>query len=296
MQKVNGETSAGKNAFFSYVELTKMQEISPKIRSKFFLITYGPDENREDAFVQFILNNVEFYALTKEERERIVYARERIKTAYRRYVRYSKTGEFGEMVLFFILETFENACQIVNKMALKTAGRKHVHGADCVHFAIDDGMKVLYLGESKTTESTFDIALSRSLTSVKEYYDEKKDIFEIDLISGNLLKEISPELEAVIRDFINPDKPGKMDCYQVNAIFLGFEESFLLEYEKNNSGVSVYSKVVEEYKEKIAEYVKIIERKVTNSDISNRRFIFFLLPFKNLKKARETFTQEVTNA
>lgn len=279
--------------FTSFVELKLMKEINMRINGKFFLITYTHDHNREEDFIDFILDNMEFYSLTNSERKKMKCSRERLRKAYRRFVKYSTTGEFGEMILFFILELFENAIQVINKMALKTTGKKHYNGADCVHFGVKDNLRILFMGESKTTESTFNSALSSSLESITLFYEEKKDKFEVDLISGNISEDIPLEIQNMIKDYIDPLKPDKTDCCQINAVFLGFEESFLRDLEKSYAGDELLRKVTEKYNEKIAGYIKTIESKVKNCDISDQRFFFFLLPFKDLDKARKKFTEEL---
>ncbi len=283
-------------AFANFLEVKDARDIGLRINGKFFLIKYTHDSNRENAFLEFILNNMEFYALTEEERKKIRYSRERYQRACRRFVKNSNTGEFGEMILFFLLEVFEGAMQIVNKMALKTSGNVHYHGADSVHFGLNGDLKVLYLGESKTTEADFTKALSKSIESIEKFYNEEKDKFEVDMVSGNLSRDIQPDIKEVIEKYLDPLQPDKTGCCQTHAVFLGFEESFLRDLEKTCVGEGLIDKVTEKYKERITNYVETIAKKVENSDVSDKRFLFFLLPFKDLQKARDKFSGEVKNA
>jgi len=297
MPKKTGKISidTGANPEFSnYLKIQETKTISSKITGKFFLIKYKHDENREDDFIDFILQNVEDYALTEQEKKD---CKNRayliVKKAFRRFVQKSKSGECGEIILFHILEVFEKAMQVVNKMSLKTSGNMHYHGADAVHFGLNGDLKVLYLGESKTGK-TFSDTLSKSVKSVEEFYNSEKQKFEVDLVSGNLSKEIPGDIKKVIKDYLDPTKPNKEDCCQVHAIFLGFEESYLKELEKDYSGKELIKKVVDSYKEKIQKYVKSIESKLNaNSDLASKRFFFFLLPFKDIDKFKKTFAEEI---
>ena len=282
------------DTFSNFLEIQDDVNIKAKVRGKFFLIKYSYDENREEDFIDFILDSLQYYSLTDEEiKECKGVARKVIKKAYRRFVQRSKSGEFGEVILFHILEIFEKAMQIVNKMSLKTSGNMHYHGADSVHFGVNGHLKILYLGESKTGKK-FSEVLGKSLKSVEEFYNSEKDKFEIDMVSGNLSKEIPDDIKQVIKNYLDPTQPNKEDCCQTHAIFLGFEESYLKELEANYSGKELLQKVIETYKEKIKYYISSIENSFeVHTDLANKRFYFFLLPFKDFDKSEKIFSEEI---
>ncbi|MCW4017673.1 MAG: DUF1837 domain-containing protein [Candidatus Bathyarchaeota archaeon] len=259
------------------------------------MIKYEFDKNREEQFVRFLLNNMETYALTDEERQELKYHLEIVKAAFSRFVKNSKTGEFGEMILFFILELYEDAMQIVNKMAIKTSGKIHYHGADSVHFGLNGEVQILYLGESKTSEKDFVTALTDAIKSITTFYAEEKDKFEVELISGNLSKGMPSEIKEAIKKYLDPEQSDKSHCCQTHAVFLGFEESYLLEMEKLYSGGELIKKVTDKYKERIVDYITAIEQKVSKSDVSDKRFYFFILPFKDLGKSRSQFSSEINH-
>lgn len=281
-------------AFSNFLDIQGDTTINTKIKGKFFLIKYLHDENREEAFINFILDSLQNYALTKEEiKECDGIARRIIKKAYKRFVQRSKSGECGEIILFHILEVFERAMQIVNKMSLKTSGNMHYHGADAVHFGLDGDLKILYLGESKTGKE-FSKVLNDALKTVEQFYKTEKDKFEVDLISSKLSGSIPDNIKKIIKDYLDPTQPNKESCMQTHAIFLGFEESYLKELEKENTGKDLLKKVIEQYKTKIDGYVKAIGDKIKDkSELENKRFCFFLLPFKDYDKIEKMFADEV---
>jgi hypothetical protein len=283
------------STFSNFLDIQDVLEIDTKIKGKFFLIKYEHDANREEQFVRFLLNNMENYALTEEERQELKYHLSIVQTAFRRFVKNSKTGEFGEMILFFILEVYENAMQIVNKMAIKTSGQIHYHGADSIHFGLNGQVQVLYLGESKTSERDFMAALTDAIKSITTFYTEEKDKFEVDLISGNLSKDMPSEIREAIKKYLDPEQQDKSNCCQTHAVFLGFEEAYLLEMEKLHCGEELIKKVTDKYKERINQYVRSIEQKIAASDISDKRFYFFILPFKDLKKSKGQFSSEINH-
>lgn len=280
--------------FSNFLDIQEDITINTKVKGKFFLIKYTYDKNREEAFVDFILDSIQYYALTQEEIDECRgIARKIIKKAYRRFVQRSRSGEFGEIILFHILEIFQKAMQIVNKMSLKTSGNMHYHGADAVHFGLDGELKILYLGESKTGQQFSDV-LNKSLKSVEDFYNTEKDRFEIDLVSGNLSKDIPEDIKSIIKNYIDPTQPDKEYCCQIHAIFLGFEEFFLKDLEIHYSGKELLEKVVEIYKEKIEKYIMSIEEKLSrHSELASKRVYFFLLPFKDLNKLKTIFSKEI---
>ncbi|NYT00639.1 MAG: hypothetical protein GKB99_02810 [Methanocellales archaeon] len=80
--------------FGNYLDIQEDITINTKVKGKFFLIKYTYDENREEAFVDFIINSIPYYALTQDEiNECRGVARKIIKKAYRRFVQYTKSRD-----------------------------------------------------------------------------------------------------------------------------------------------------------------------------------------------------------
>ncbi|MCU5002902.1 DUF1837 domain-containing protein [Bacillus tropicus] len=61
--------------------------------------------------------------------------------------KYLKRGEFGEVILHFILKNFHGTVPLISKVYFKDSYGHAVHGFDSVHINEDD--KTLWLGESK---------------------------------------------------------------------------------------------------------------------------------------------------
>ena len=84
------------------------------------------------------------------------------------------------------------------------------------------------------------------------------------------------------------------DLQQVHAIFIGYEFSQLKKLEGANSGEELRQKVRDEYREEAEKCSAVIEETVLSyEELKNKRFLFFVLPFKNLDKLREDFSKEV---
>ena len=60
---------------------------------------------------------------------------------------YNDRGEFGELLLHFILRDFKNTIPLVSKVYFKDSSGVPAHGVDAVHISVDE--EILWLGESK---------------------------------------------------------------------------------------------------------------------------------------------------
>ncbi len=279
-----------------YIEISHERKFSNKIHGKFLLLKYEYDRNREDDFCKYILKTLFIYSLTKEERNKLNQetAYELVKLALSRYVNYReefKGGEIGEIILFHLLEVMENAVQIANKMCLKTSGNVPYHGADAIHFGINGDLRILFLGESKIGKK-FSQTLSEALKSIDEYKKSDKQQFEVDLVLGHISDDIPDLLKTEIKDYLDPRKDDLGNYTQVYAIFLGFEKGILKDLEKEYEGPELVEKVVAHYQSDIESYIQLISKKIEeNKNLANSRFLFYLLPFKDIDQVRKKFLE-----
>lgn len=282
--------------FKNFLEVVDVKDVVPTcVKGKFLLIKYTHDASREEDFLKYVFDTLPLYALSKEERDSLDTSKmfRLWKTAVDRFVSKRTTGEFGEIILFHLLELFEGAVQVVNKMTIKTSGEMHAHGADAIHFGLDGGLKVLYLGESKT-HASFGSALSKALSSVDGYHKDGGRQFDINLVSGNLSGDIPDDAKKLIKDYLNPAKKDRSDFTECHAVFLGYQYDSLKTLEGLLKGADLLNKVLESYKELIEQYFKDIEAKFGEfPDLANKNFLFFVIPFKDLSGARTRFAKAV---
>ena len=99
--------------------------------------------------------------------------------------KYQKRGEFGELILHLLLRDFCNTIPLISKIYFKDSYNVTIHGFDGVHVTIEDGIKKLWLGESKlyTDGKSGVIDLSNDL---KEHFAADYLRQEFDLISKKL--------------------------------------------------------------------------------------------------------------
>jgi hypothetical protein len=203
----------------------------------------------------------------------------------------------GDLILFHLLEVVEGAVQVVNKMCIKTSGKMHAHGSDAIHFGINGQLKILFLGESKTGEKFYSTCYT-AVSSVNGYCTNiEEQQLEIALASGNISDDIPLEVRKMIKEYLDPFGAKKEDFSEVHAIFLCFEEEKLKEIEEDYNGKELIKKILTVYEENILHYISTITAQIdAHPELQNRRFIFYLLPIKNLERARSLFLGELTNA
>ncbi|MGY3263081.1 HamA C-terminal domain-containing protein [Frigoribacterium sp. 2355] len=92
------------------------------------------------------------------------------------FVKSTKSGEGGELLLFALLENSLGIPQLLSKMSLKTSSNMHVHGTDGVHARLDD-QDVLHLfwGESKLHKSPA-AAIDDCFHSLAPFLDAKSEV------------------------------------------------------------------------------------------------------------------------
>ncbi len=77
-----------------------------------------------------------------------------------------RKGEFGELILFFLLKNFNDAIPLLSKIYFKDADGMPVHGFDAVH--LHEKSMTLWLGESKMYENS-KIGLKALIQDTKDH-------------------------------------------------------------------------------------------------------------------------------
>lgn len=141
-----------------------------------------------------------------------------------------KTGEFGEMMLYILVQEILELPQLISKMSLKTSGKLHYQGADGIHVKFDpnDESLTLYWGESKMEKNLND-AVKHCFASLKGFLldtigHDSTQTRDLELITQNLNENINnPQLEnALVRYFdLDDDMSNKLKYKGV--CFIGFD-------------------------------------------------------------------------
>lgn len=163
-------------------------------------------------------------------------------------------GQFGELLLFNLLQHFFKAAPILRKMSITTNPAIERHGSDAIHFRPINGKNVVFLGEAKTYASRyrFKVALDDSVESIlKAYanfsnelnlyvYDDfiENDFFEIARqIKINKLPNVVYELVCIISYQENDKKKNGESQQEIEKAIEKAVNSNLLNYQNDYSHI-----------------------------------------------------------
>jgi hypothetical protein len=244
-------------------------------------LDYESEKYRQAHLIDLIRDTVIFFALTREELASI--SAETIaqlqKRAWRRISERPPKikGDYGELLLFLILEAFYPAKKFVTKIRLRTSLGDEIKGFDCAHFSIEGGEICLWLGEAKFHQN-FSGALSSVVESLNDHITDKMLKNEISILEGN-----NTELEE--QDRI------KIEKYLNSGITLDkmkFKIPILITYDSKT--VKGNKSVCKEFTEQLmseltAKYKTIDGKSVTLKP--NIELHFIIIPLETVKEIKE---------
>lgn len=275
----------------------KLSNLQNNIVCQYLLMKNTGDAIRENDFLKLIYHNIIVFVLNYEEYQNVdgldgrELARKFTELLSRAKSKFQKSnpksGEIGELILFLLLE-WQNISRIVSKIRLKTNPKMPIHGEDAIHIEIHEGNIIIHRGEAKM-HNNFDGALSSSIESVENLNDELTDI-GIDLIRTNIDASKFGIYTNKIIDLLDPYYDNKENLMTKYPIFIGYDWNVLNDLSKRN-GKPLVDYLEKEYSEAQTNYSLKIKAKVDNSKVKEKLFHFFVLPFTDVAKFRESFLE-----
>lgn len=197
------------------------------------------------------------------------------------------SGEAGELLLYFLLETVIKAPQAVCKMSLKTNRREEVKGSDGIHVAYDqeDDCLILYLGESKLYKAYGD-ALKDALDSIQTLYDEQRSDYELELVTSHF-KHLDETLKNRISEYLDSRNPdGKFRI--CHACLIGFEwaKYSALGTDKHKTLISTFR---DDYLKQCKKLAVKASELFEGYSCRHLSFEFFFIPFQSVGDFRAAF-------
>lgn len=204
----------------------------------------------------------------------------------------NRSGEPGELIIFYLLEGYMQAPQIMSKMSLKTNQQMHVHGADGVHMDLEGENIQLYFGESKLYKS-YTAAVTDAIDSVKNFVEpiENKGTYtqrnyEISILSNNLDIPAGRLRDLVIKT-LDPYQKEHSNLNYVHACFIGFD----LEEIKESCDKQAFINI---YEEKAKSCYKNVKKKIeSDPELKKLQWHFFFMPFDSVEEFRQKFFNEL---
>lgn len=269
----------------------------------------GNGRPRTKELIEFVLTKIVDYSLPKKLQDeakehfdktgstsKILQLEQKAKSLF---TDLKKTGEFGEMLLYILVQEILGLPQLISKMSLKTSGKLHYHGADGIHVKYNDDEETLslYWGESKM-ERTSNSALKNCFDSLKDFLldpmsFDSTQARDLQLISSHLIENINnPELvEFIVRYFdLNDDMSNKLNYKGV--CFVGFDADNYPDKPLQKATEDMVTEFRTEITDWLAKAGKHIKSHV---NLEKFEIHLFLIPFPSVQEFRDHFLKVLSN-
>jgi hypothetical protein len=262
---------------------------------RFHYIQFNPsNEPKFDKLIDILLEHITHYSLSVSKRYKSndeAYRSRMYREARKLFRNLSKTGELGEMILWFFLESILKAPQVVAKMDLKTNRNDEVKGADGIHVNItnDDILEIIF-GESKLYKN-LSSAITNAFESIEGFFDNKQYKREYSLITEHF-KWLKDEQGTKVLNFIS-DKTDSDEVKIKIACLIGFDWDEYKKLKNPTERLKLVEEFEELYEDKAEEIEKSITKKFSSFKYAHYEFDFFFLPFKSVDEIRNNFKNEL---
>lgn len=273
--------------------------ISDKINANLNLHFVKFDGNGEPKFsvlAKTLVDHIISYSIALSRRKNIdaIEAAKLFQEARNNFNLKEESGEPGEVLLYFLLETVIQAPQLICKIDLKTNRKDEVKGADGIH-AIWDQQKnrmVLFIGESKL-HADFSSGVKESLASIEKLYEAKTLERDLLLATKHFKHADGPTKERILKIL---DQQTSTETYEVvHACLIGYEwQKYAdLQGDKRKEFIDSFEKI---YLENIEKHrLETLQSHLDQFKNKHLSFHFFFLPFKSLDEFRKAFNDYLTS-
>ena len=199
-----------------------------------------------------------------------------------------RTGEAGEVLLFFLVEAILGAPQIVAKMELKTNHKDEVKGSDGIHARWNEDLELVdfFFGEAKLYQSASG-AISSLLNSIKEFHDITMYEHEFNMVTKHF-KYADENVRSAVSEFIVNGEVG--EAARLNhACLVGYDLDAYTKAE--GQGKDLRDDFQARLLERSTEIVKTLQRRFDDFERKKLNFEVFFLPFPSVDDFRNAFNE-----
>lgn len=201
------------------------------------------------------------------------------------------SGQVGELLVYFLLESVLGAPQALKKMPITTNPREERKGGDGVHLRWDNADQVLELifAESKLWQS-FPAALTDAFDSIDKFHSTRASAQEIDLFTAGFVS-LSEAARDLVISYIDGENVGQSRIVQACLIGFDWTEYACLDDDRRAAFLQEFE---DRYRHWAHNHAKAsIGEKLKACKHRHLRFEFFLLPFRDVGAFRESFLREL---
>jgi len=255
------------------------------------------NQNNEPKFnklVEILIEHITYYSLSVSKRNKQnddAYKNKMYREARKLFRNLSKTGEFGEMILWFLLESILKSPQVVAKMDLKTNSNDEIKGADGIHVNIsnEDILEIIF-GESKLYK-TLSSAITDAFNSIESFMKNKQYEREYSLITTHF-KWMNTDKQEKLLNFLSDNIEA--DEVKIKfAILIGFDWNKYKMLQEPQTREELVSDFEDLYQEKAKKIKKTIDNKLNDFKYNHYEFDIFFLPFESVENIRDRFRDEL---
>lgn len=195
------------HVFWFYEDL----DLIPKKEHYGLSINYSDIKERKDDFLSELINTVVSWVFNKSKTQALVNQRLVnsedfgnalnfvVQQAYNKFRPGHPQGQFGELLLFNLIQHYFEAVPVLRKQRITTSVGHERFGADAIHYRKDGKTNLFILGESKCYESKyrFNKAFEVSLKSISETFNKLDTELDLYLYDDFL----EPELEKIVAQY-----------------------------------------------------------------------------------------------
>ena len=202
-----------------------------------------------------------------------------------------KSGQAGELLIYFLLETVLNAPQVLKKMPMTTNPKEERKGSDGVHLRWEGetGVLEVIFAESKIYKS-FSAALSAAFQSMEDFHNSRTKQHEVNAFTSGF-SNLNLELQKRVVSYIEGENVS--NCRLAQACLIGFNWD---EYECLKDGRR--AQFIQEFETRYRTWAggirDSLNDKLKASKHKHLHFEFFLLPFADVEAFRGWFQEALT--
>jgi len=226
--------------------------LQPKRKHHGLSINYSHIKERRTDFLNELVNTVVSWVYNKNKSKKLLDTRFSetgdignaanflTNLAYKKFRPGHPQGQFGELLLFNLIQHYYKAVPLLRKQRITTSTGHERFGADAIHYKKTKNKNIIYLGESKCYKSDyqFNNAFEISLKSIVDSFTKLDEELDLYLYEDFL----EPELQDIVNDY----KEGSLKNVQ-------FELICLIVYNETNK---IYGDCENSIKENIKSIIK----------------------------------------
>jgi hypothetical protein len=201
--------------------------------------------------------------------------------------RSSTTGQPGELLVYFLIESVLQAPQVLKKMPLTTNPNDERKGSDGVHIRWnedDDSLEVIF-AEAKLYKD-FSSALTSAFSSMTDFHNSATKDLEVNYFL-NSFTLLEPDEQALVTSYVEGENKGK--CQEVHACLIGYTWA---EYESLKDDAK--SSFLKQFEARYLKWAQDTMKPQLDSELAtfthtHLKFKFFFMPFTSVENFRQLF-------